>query len=196
MAVVSSDPLPLGTLAPAFRLPVATPEADGLGGDTRSLEDYADAPALLVAFVCNHCPYVHEVEPRLIALAREKAADGLQVVAISSNDAEQYPADSFEKMAERAREMGYPFPYLYDESQDVARAYLAACTPDFFLFDRERQLVYAGRMDDGRPNRPSREGQRATTRELAEAVEQVLAGKPVTVEQIPSMGCSLKWKPT
>lgn len=190
----TSDPIPLGTAAPDFDLPIANPGVDGAGNGTRSLADYADAPALLVAFICNHCPYVHEVEPRLIALAKEKAGEGLQVVAISSNDAEQYPEDSFEDMAERARTLGYPFPYLYDESQSVAHAYHAACTPDFFLFDGDRQLVYAGRMDDGRPTRPSREGQAVTTRELAEAVEQVLAGEHVTVEQIPSIGCSIKWK--
>ena len=165
-----SDPIPLGTAAPTFRLPVANPAADGRDGDTRSLDDYADAPALLVAFICNHCPYVHEIEPRLIALAKEKAPGGLQVVAISSNDARQYPADSFENMAARAEAQGYPFPYLYDETQEVARAYQAACTPDFFLFDGDRRLVYAGRMDDGRPTRPSRDGQHVTTHELADAV--------------------------
>jgi peroxiredoxin len=194
MAVVSSDPLPLGSAAPDFSLPVANPETAGAGAGALALSDLADARALLVVFTCNHCPYAIEVEDRLIALATDRQSDGLQVVAISSNDAEQYPADSFENMADRARDKGYPFPYLYDETQEVARAYRAVCTPDFFLFDGDRQLVYAGRMDDGRPNRPSREGHEPTTRELAEAVDQVLAGEPVTVEQIPSMGCSIKWK--
>ncbi|MEM1056334.1 MAG: thioredoxin family protein [Bacteroidota bacterium] len=192
MAVVSSDPLPLGTAAPEFALPAANPET--AGADSFRLGDLADARALLVVFTCNHCPYAIEVEDRLIALANERQPDGLRVVAISSNDAEQYPADSFENMTRRAQEKSYPFPYLYDETQEIARAYRAVCTPDFFLFDGSRRLVYAGRMDDGRPNRPSREGHEPTTRELAEAVEHVLAGESVTVEQIPSMGCSIKWK--
>ena len=195
MALVSSDPLPLGTAAPPFTLPIANEDVDGRTGDLRSLTEYADARALLVVFTCNHCPYAIEVEDRLIALAREHQPHGLQVVAISSNDAEAYPADSFENMARRADEKDFPFPYLYDRSQEVARAYHAACTPDFFLFDADRHLVYAGRMDDGRPNRPSREGQPPTTHELADAVDQVLAGEPVTVEQVPSMGCSIKWAP-
>ena len=194
MALVSSEPLPLGTVAPDFSLPTANPEADGREGDTRTLDGFADARALLVVFTCNHCPYAIEVEDRLIALARDRQPDGLQVVAISSNDATAYPADSFENMTRRAREKGFPFPYLYDESQEVAQAYQAVCTPDFFLFDASRRLVYAGRMDDGRPNRPSRDGQAPQTRELAEAVDHVLAGEPVRVQQIPSMGCSIKWR--
>ena len=191
MAVTSSAGLALGTAAPDFSLPAANP---AVAGETVSPGTFAGAKALLVVFTCNHCPYAIAVEDRLIALARHHAPGGLATVAISSNDAEQYPADSFDHMAARAAEKGYPFPYLYDESQETARAYDAACTPDFYLFDGERRLVYAGRMDDGRPTRPGRPGTEPTTSELDDAVRQVLAGEPVTVEPVPSLGCSIKWK--
>ena len=188
MAVVESQMIDLGTKAPSFDLPVANPEADDLSGETRSLEDYADADALVVVFTCNHCPYAKAVEDRLIDLAEEYQQKGAAFVAICSNDAEQYPDDSFEAMAERAREKGFPFPYLRDETQEVAKAYQAECTPDFYLFDGDHELVYRGRMDDGRPE------QEPTTHELQDALDQVLAGEEVTIEQIPSMGCNIKWK--
>lgn len=191
MAVASSTAPTLGTPAPAFDLPASNPEASG---DRVSLESFSDAKALLVVFTCNHCPYAIAVEDRLIDLAETFAARGLATVAISSNDAEAYPADSFENMSARAAEKGYPFPYLYDESQEVARAYVAVCTPDFFLYDAGHRLVYAGRMDDGRTTRPGRPGSEPTTRDLAEAIERVLAGEPPLAEQVPSMGCSIKWK--
>ena len=143
---------------------------------------------LVVVFTCNHCPYAVSVEDRLIEQARAWLAEGVGVVAISSNDAEAYPADSFENMAERAREKGFPFPYLYDETQAAARAYDAACTPDFYLFDEERRLVYRGRLDDGRP------GKAPTTRDLDDAVRQLLAGGAVAGEQAPSVGCNVKWR--
>lgn len=182
--------VPLGTAAPAFDLPTANPAVDGRPGETRSLDDFADAEALVVAFICNHCPFVHAVEDRLVALGRDYAPKGVQVVGICSNDAEQYPADSFPAMAERAEAKGYPFPYLHDESQAVARAYDAVCTPDFFVYDRDRTLAYRGRLDDGRPGQP------ATTTDLRDALEALLQTGAVPGEQIPSMGCNIKWKPS
>ena len=188
MARTYSDMVPLGTAAPGFDLPTANPSVDNHDGATRRLEDYADAEALVVVFICNHCPYVHAVEDRLVALAEDYAARGVAVVGISSNDAEAYPEDSFEEMTERAEAKSYPFPYLYDESQAVARAYDAVCTPDFFVYDRDRRLAYRGRLDDGRP------GQEATTSDLRDALDALLDTGSVPGEQMPSMGCSIKWK--
>ena len=195
MALTPSTMLPLGTAAPDFSLPAANPEVDSRGGGTRALADYADAPALLVVFTCNHCPYAVAIEDRLIDTARRYAERGLATVAISSNDAEAYPADGFEEMAARARAKGYPFPYLYDESQAVARAYDAACTPDLYLFDADRRLVYRGRLDDGRPTRPGRPGTTPTTADLADALDALLDGQPIPEPQLPAMGCNIKWKP-
>lgn len=185
MAVTPSTMLPLGTQAPPFELPAADP---GVAGPVVSLDDVAADGPFVVAFTCNHCPYVVSLEDRLIQQARRWRAQGVGVVAISSNDAEAYPADSFDAMAERARAKGYPFPYLYDASQDVARAYAAACTPDFYLFGADRRLVYRGRLDDGRP------GRAPTTSDLDRAVRQLLESGGVTVEQVPSMGCNIKWR--
>lgn len=179
----------LGTEAPPFDLPAVNPEVDDLEGSTRSLDDYADAEALVVVFTCNHCPYAQEVEPRLIDMARKYQKRGVAFVAICPNDAEKYPEDSFESMAERAEEKNYPFPYLRDESQKVALAYGAECTPDFFVFDRDRKLRYRGRMDDGRPNKDG-----VTSHELRTALDQLLDEGEITDEQIPSMGCNIKWK--
>ena len=145
MARTPSTMLELGTQAPTFSLP------EPLTGNTVSLGDFADKPALLVAFICNHCPYVIHIRDQFNAFAREYADKGLQVVAISANDVENYPDDSPEKMAGLARDTDMPFPYLYDESQDIAKAYRAACTPDFFLFDQDRKLVYRGQFDASRP---------------------------------------------
>jgi peroxiredoxin len=180
--------IPLGTEAPAFELPAVNPDVDDRGGETRSLEDYADREAVVVVFMCNHCPYVKTIEDRLLALARDMQARGVQFIGISANDAERYQDDSPEALASRAREKGYPFPYLYDESQEVARAYDAACTPDFYVFDRDRTLVYRGRLDDGTPGRPQ------TTNELRDALDQLLTTGEITVDQVPSIGCSIKWK--
>jgi thiol-disulfide isomerase/thioredoxin len=188
MARTLSEMVPLGTAAPYFDLPIANPGVDDKSGSRRSLDDFAEARALVVVFSCNHCPYVHSVEPRLIQIAREYQERGVAFVLISANDADQYPADSFDEMAKRAQNLSYPFPYLYDETQEVAEAYRAVCTPDFFVFDQEQKLAYRGRMDDGRP------GQYATTQELKDALDSLLAGREVPGEQLASIGCSIKWR--
>lgn len=177
--------LPLGTPAPSFELP------DAVSGRMYSLDSFKDAPALLVMFICNHCPFVKHVRDELARLGRDYQQRGVAIVAINANDVSQYPDDSPEKMAEEARAAGYSFPYLFDESQQVAKAYRAACTPDFFLFDRDRKLVYRGQLDDSRPgnNIP------VTGKDLRAALDAVLAGKPVPVDQKPSLGCNIKWKP-
>jgi peroxiredoxin len=176
--------LPLGTRAPNFNLP----DTDG---SLVSLAAYQDAGALVVMFICNHCPYVKHVQQELVRVAKDYAGRGVGFVAISSNNAAAYPDDGPDKMKEEKQRVGYPFAYLYDESQEVARAYRAACTPDFFVFDDERLLVYRGQLDDSRPKneRP------VTGRDLRAALDAVVGGKPVTTEQIPSIGCNIKWKP-
>jgi len=175
--------LPLGTEAPDFRLP-------DTGGKTVSLGDFKNAPALLVVFMCNHCPYVKHVREGLAQLARDYVPRGVAVVGISSNDVANYPADSPAKMAEEVRQSGYVFPYLYDETQAAAKAYKAACTPDFYLFDKGQRLVYRGQMDDSRPG----SGVPVTGKDLRAALDAVLGGKPVTATQKPSIGCNIKWK--
>ncbi|MEO0557321.1 MAG: thioredoxin family protein [Bacteroidota bacterium] len=192
MAAITSTMLPLGTLAPDFSLPAANPD---VAGETVALADWMDgAKGLVVVFTCNHCPFAIHVEDRVIELAKAWNAQGVRTVAISSNDVEAYPQDDLPHMAERAAEKGYPFPYLYDESQDVARAYDAACTPDFYLFDADRQLVYRGRLDDSRPARHGQPGSAPTTDDLNDAVQALLDGRPVSEAQIPSMGCNIKWR--
>ena len=177
--------LPLGTSAPDFALP------DVVSGSIVSRSDFQSAPALLVMFICNHCPYVKHIQAGMAQMAKDFQARGMGVVGISSNDAATYPEDGPEKMKEEARRVGYTFPYLYDESQRVARAYRAACTPDFFLFDGAHKLVYRGQMDDARrANNLPVNGQ-----SLRDAVDAVLAGKPVSPNQIPSIGCNIKWRP-
>jgi peroxiredoxin len=183
VARTPSTMLALGTAAPPFRLP----DTDGT---MVSIDDYAGAPALLVMFICNHCPYVKHVRDELARLGREYTAKGVGIVAISSNDAESYPADSPPAMKREKAEAGYVFPYLFDESQDVARAYQAACTPDFYLFDRNRRLVYRGQLDDSRPGNDVP----VTGADLRAAVDAVLSGAPVSDEQRPSIGCNIKWK--
>jgi peroxiredoxin len=184
MVAVNSTMLPLGTKAPDFRLPDTS-------GKTVSLAEFANAPALVVVFMCNHCPYVKHIRNGLAQLARDYASRGVAVVGISSNDAVNYPADSPSKMAEEAKSAGYIFPYLFDETQEVAKAYRAACTPDFYLFDQEHRLVYRGQMDDSRPgnNVP------VTGKDLRAALDALLAGKPASPQQKPSMGCNIKWRP-
>jgi peroxiredoxin len=184
MALMPSTMLPLGSKAPDFRLP----DTDGR---TVSLDDFKDAPALLVIFLCNHCPYVKHVRHELAGLAREYRDRGVAIVGISANDVAAYPDDSPEQMAREKAEVGYVFPYLFDESQEVAKAYQAACTPDFFVFDRNRSLVYRGQMDDSRPGN----GRPVTGKDLRAALDAVLAGTPVPEDQKPSMGCNIKWKP-
>jgi peroxiredoxin len=178
-----STMLPLGTKAPSFRLP--DPH-----GKLISSDSFSSAPALLVAFICNHCPYVKHIRASFAAFAKEYQTHGVAIVGINSNDVANYPDDSPEKMAEEIVAAGYTFPYLYDESQEVAKAYRAACTPDFFLFDREQRLVYRGQYDDSRPknNLP------VTGADLREALDAVLAGRAVAEDQKPSVGCGIKWK--
>jgi thiol-disulfide isomerase/thioredoxin len=154
------------------------------------LDDFKDAPALLVAFICNHCPYVKHIRSAFAELAKEYQAQGVGVVAINSNDADSYQEDRPEKMAEEIKQVGYKFPYLYDESQEVAKAYRAACTPDFYLFDGDRRLVYRGQFDDSRPGN----GRPVTGADLRAALDAVLAGRPVSSNQRPSLGCNIKWK--
>jgi peroxiredoxin len=184
MALTPSTMLPLGTTAPDFRLP----DTDG---NTVALADFEGAPALLVIFLCNHCPYVKHVRHELARLTRAYRDKGVAVVGISANDVIAYPDDRPELMAREKAEVGYPFPYLYDESQEVAKAYGAACTPDIYVFDRGRTLVYRGQMDDSRPGN----GLPVTGKDLRAALDAVLAGRPVGAAQQPSLGCNIKWKP-
>jgi peroxiredoxin len=177
--------LPLGTVAPDLSLP------DVISGKTISLSHFKNSPALLVMFMCNHCPYVKHVQAGLTQMARDFQARGVGVAAINSNDVRNYPEDSPEKMKEEAKRAGYTFPYLYDESQTVARAYRAACTPDFFLFDGQRRLVYRGQMDDARRGNDLP----VSGKDLRAAVDAVLANQPVSAHQVPSLGCNIKWKP-
>jgi len=184
MVRTPSTMLPLGTVAPDFSLP----NVDG------SIVDYAAAAGThgtVVMFICNHCPFVKHVADQLAALGREYQTRGIGFVAISSNDVATHPADSPEQMVAEADERGYTFPYLYDETQDVAKAYHAACTPDFYLFDADRRLVYRGQLD---PSRPGGDVP-VTGSDLRAAIEALLAGRPPLAEQVPSLGCNIKWKP-
>ena len=176
--------LPLGTKAPDFSLP------DVVTRRTLSLADFADRQALLVMFICRHCPFVKHLQNALAAFGRDYAGKSLGIVAISANDALEYPEDRPESLKEMAESLGFTFPFCYDESQETAKAYAAACTPDFFLFDRERKLVYRGQFDDSRPgnNIP------ITGEDLRSAADAVLGNRPVSPEQKPSIGCNIKWK--
>jgi peroxiredoxin len=184
MVAVNSTMLPLGTRAPEFRLPDTS-------GKVISLDEFENSKALLVIFMCNHCPYVKHIRSGLAQLARDYIPRGVAVVGISSNDVENYPQDSPRKMAEEAKAAGYIFPYLYDETQEVAKAYRAACTPDLYLFDGGQRLVYRGQLDDSRPgsNVP------VTGKDVRAALDALLAGKPVPANQKASIGCNIKWKP-
>ena len=182
MAQTASTMLPLGTSAPDFRL------LEPATGKTVALSDFQDAPALLVMVICNHCPFVRHIRQGLIQFARDYQAKGLAIVAINANDAANYPDDRPEKMVEEAKT--YPFPYLCDESQAVAKAYHAACTPDFFLFDAERKLVYRGQFDSSRPGNTVP----VTGNDLRAAAQAVLTGQAVSPEQQPSIGCNIKWQ--
>jgi peroxiredoxin len=184
MVAVNSTMLPLGTQAPDFRLPDPS-------GRIVSLADLKRAPALLVIFMCNHCPYVKHIRDGLAKLARDYQSRGLAVVGINSNDVASYPEDSPAKMAKEAASAGYLFPYLYDESQAVAKAYRAACTPDLYVFGQDQRLVYRGQFDDSRPGN----GIPVTGKDVRAALDAVLAGKPVSPGQKPSIGCNIKWKP-
>lgn len=183
MSLTGSTMLPLGTPAPDFALPDTE-------GRTVRLADFDGAPALLVIFMCNHCPFVKHLREALAAFAREYSERGLAIVGINANDVASHPDDSPEAMVREKREAGYVFPYLFDETQEVARAYGAACTPDFFLFDGDRRLAYRGQFDDSRP----RNEEPVTGRDLRAAADAVLSGHAVPEPQKPSVGCNIKWK--
>lgn len=183
MVRTASTMLPLGSSAPGFSLP-------NVDGRTVSLSDFSGRP-LLVMFLCNHCPFVLHLKQALAEFSKEYQARGLDVVGISSNDAEAYPQDGPDAMKQFAREAGYTFPYLFDETQGIAKAYRAACTPDFFLFDSDRKLVYRGQFDDSRPKTDIP----ITGRDLRAACDAVLDGEPIHEPQLPSIGCNIKWKP-
>ncbi|MEZ4335833.1 MAG: thioredoxin family protein [Sandaracinaceae bacterium] len=183
MALVGSNGMAEGTPAPPFSLPATD-------GETYALESFADAKVLVVVFTCNHCPYAIASEDRLVAIQRDYLDRGVRVVAINPNDAERYPSDGFDAMKARAAAKGFNFPYLYDESQAVARAYDAACTPDVFVFGPDRELVYNGRIDDSWQDEGA-----VTRRDLRAVIDATLEGRPHGLDVVPSMGCSIKWKP-
>ena len=184
MVLTPSTMLDLGTMAPDFSLP-------DVHGRKVSLSDFANAKVLVVLFICNHCPYVKHIRRGLAQVAHDYRTRGAAFVAINSNDVEQYPADSPPNMAAEAEQFGYEFPYLFDETQAVAKAYRAACTPDIYVFDEDRTLVYRGQFDESRPGKDIP----VTGADLREAIDALLAGRPVSDDQVPSMGCNIKWKP-
>jgi peroxiredoxin len=185
MAVESSQGLALGTEAPDFALP------DTVSGRTIRLSDFAASPAVLVTFICNHCPYVIHIRPTLVEFAREYQPRGLAVVAISANDPESHPQDGPEQMKLEAKKSGFTFPYLFDRTQQTAKAYHAVCTPEFYLLDSSQRLVYRGRFDASRPKTLVP----VTGSELRAAADALLSGRPVPTDQRPSVGCSIKWRP-
>jgi thiol-disulfide isomerase/thioredoxin len=183
MSLTPSTMLPLGSKAPGFRLWEP-------GGSMVSLDDFGQAPALLIMFICNHCPYVKHVRHELAKLGHDYQAKGVAVVAINSNDADSYPDDRPDLMIQEKENFGYTFPYLYDEDQAIAKAYQAACTPDFYVFDASRSLVYRGQLDGSRPGNAIP----VTGSDLRGALDAVLLGQPVGQDQKPSMGCNIKWR--
>lgn len=185
MARTPSTMLPLGTPAPEFSLP------DVLSGKMISLDTFKAKKALLVMFICRHCPYVQHLQHELARLGRDYAMKDVGIVAITSNDPTQYPEDAPASTAEMARTLGFTFPFCFDETQDVAKAFAAACTPDFYIFDQERKLVYCGQFDDSRPGNTIP----VTGKDVRNALDAVLSGKPVDPNQKPSIGCNIKWKP-
>ncbi len=184
MVLTASNMLEIGTKAPGFSLPDTT-------GKSISLDALVLEAGLLVVFVCNHCPYVKHIAQELAAIGSEYVPKGIAMVAINANDAATHPDDSYEKMQEEVIKQGYPFPYLYDASQDVAKMYQAACTPDFFLFDSRKLLVYRGQLDESRPGSDIP----VTGKDLRSALDALIKGNSIEVEQKPSMGCNIKWKP-
>ncbi len=184
MAATPSNMMPLGTNAPDFNL------LDTISGKKKSLHELKSDKATVVMFICNHCPFVKHVHGGLIKLANDYIPKGVSFVAISSNDVIAYPEDSPQRMREVARQFGYPFPYLYDETQEVARAYQAACTPDFYIFGRDLKCIYRGQMDDSRPSNDIP----VTGNDIRSALDAILSGKTVNSEQKPSIGCNIKWK--
>ncbi|HEY9763551.1 MAG TPA: thioredoxin family protein [Trichocoleus sp.] len=183
--MVESTMLPLGTSAPDFALP------DVVSGEVISLETFAGDSALLVIFLCQHCPFVKHVQQELVRLGQEYIPKGVGVVAISANNVETHPQDSPENLKAMAQSLKFNFPLCYDESQETAKQYTAACTPDFFVFDSEVKLAYRGQLDDSRPSN----GMPVTGKDLRAALDAILAGKPVDPDQKPSVGCNIKWKP-
>ena len=184
MSLTPSTMLDLDTKAPYFKL-------KDTNNNEVTIEDFNDKKVLLVAFICNHCPYVMHIRDQFLKFVDDYQGKNIGIVGINSNDPEANPDDSFEYMVIYAKKYNYKFPYLYDETQEVAKAYRAACTPDFFLFDKERKLVYRGQFDDSRPSNDIP----ITGKDLREAVDMVLSDKKVYIEQKPSMGCNIKWKP-
>lgn len=186
MSLTPSNMLALGTTAPAFKLP------DTVSGKTFSLDELKSDKATVIMFICNHCPYVKHVNAGLVKLANDYLAKGVKFIAISSNDVESHPEDSPERMKQVAAQLGYPFPYLFDETQEVAKQYDAACTPDFYIFDKHLKLAYRGQLDDSRPsNKVPLSG-----KDIRAALDAILAGQPVSPHQRPSIGCNIKWKHT
>ena len=184
MAQTPSNMVALGTIAQDFALP------EPLTGKTISLKQFVQGKPFVLMFICNHCPFVKHVNAALVKLANEYIPRGISFIAISSNDAGAYPEDGPEKMKEYARKLNYPFPYLYDESQEIARLYEAACTPDFYIFNEESALVYRGQLDDSRPSN----GVEVTGKDIRNALNNLLTGNPVSKIQLPSIGCNIKWK--
>ena len=185
MALTPSTMVALGKKAPDFSLPDVVTEK------TVSLQTFAGKKAFLVMFICRHCPYVEHVKHELARLGKDYASKDIGTVAVSSNDAEKYPDDAPERLKAMAQELGFNFPFCYDQTQRIAQAYAAACTPDFFLYDQNRNLVYRGQLDDSRPGN----GKPVTGRDLRGAIDAVLENRPVDSSQKPSMGCNIKWKP-
>ena len=186
MALTPSAMVPLGTAAPDFKLP------DPVNGGEKSLSELKSETATLIMFICNHCPYVKHVQEGLVELANDYMPKGVSFIAINSNDVENYPDDSPQRMKEVAISLGYPFAYLFDEAQQVAKSYNAACTPDFYIFDKELKLVYRGQMDDSRPGN----GKPVTGSDLRKALDELIEGNTLSPDQIPSIGCNIKWRTT
>ncbi len=184
MAAISSNMMALGTKATDFKLP------DTISGKEKSLHELKSDQATVIMFICNHCPFVKHVQQGLVKLANDFIPKGISFIAINSNDVTAYPEDSPERMKNVAKQFGYPFPYLYDETQEVAQSYLAACTPDFYIFDKNLRCIYRGQLDDSRPSNDIP----VTGKDIREALDAILAGKPVSDNQKPSIGCSIKWK--
>ena len=184
MALIQSTMMPIGTQAPSFHL------MDSVSNNYYSLEDLQSTRATVVMFICNHCPYVIHVNPELVRMANEYRNQGVSFIAISSNDVDNYPEDAPDKMSIVAKVLKFPFPYLYDKRQEVAKAYDAACTPDFYVFDGDMKLAYRGRLDDSRPGNSTP----LTGADMRSAIDNTLAGNAPLENQIPSMGCGIKWK--
>lgn len=184
MAETPSSMLPLGTIAPAFKLTDVTTDSP------RSLQELKSKIATVIMFICNHCPYVKHIETKLVEVAKKYQAKGISFIAISSNDTSRYPGDNPDRLRAQALNFSFSFPYLYDETQEVAKAYHAACTPDFFVFDKNLACVYRGEFDDSRPGNQKS----ITGNDLSRALDAILAGKPIDQNQKPSVGCNIKWK--